>query len=164
MERKNNIITIIICITLIIGVTIIRLFDGSSQKNGKDNVQITPVILSSDIVGDEVKDDLNLVDEPILYKETLFELKNGESLYSLALPSGIYTNMIDEIQSYIENNVLDYNSITEVTIIDKTIEVTKDFLTYNCRLNNKNEDQLFIKVNLQSFEYEINPINSQKTK
>ncbi len=179
MERKKNLFTILLCTALILTVILVKIFSKDDNKEIKDDketvsntsISATPTItvipqVSTTLIKDkEIKDDnemeevidkeIDYENEEIIYKEITFELKNGEALWNLIIPSGVYTNLLDEIQGFIEDNISDYKDITEVKVFDSPIEIKDDILRFYCSLNNKSEDILSINVDIKSFKYNI---------
>lgn len=173
MRRSKYLLTIIFCVCAVITVTLVRYTGKKETQNApisatnervEENIDVvtkSPVkadlqpSLEETIEKDESKiEKVEGVDE-ILYQDVSFELKNGEALWNLVLPSGIYENMLNEFQRYLEENIKDYETVTEIIILDEPIEIEENMLTYFCKLNDEKETILFVTVDLENFQYVI---------
>lgn len=147
-------------------------FNQSDIKNGKLNPEILPDDkLSLNTYDREEVDEkyISNLKEAInqdfsynaesLTTEPTFELLYIDVLYKKELPSGIYTNMMDEIQRYINDRYLiDNTIIKKVAIIEKTIEIddTNNRLMYAIRLDKGSDaDYAYITIDLSTYEYFI---------
>lgn len=79
-----------------------------------------------------------------------FKLVNGNLLYDEKLPLGTFENMLENFQLYFNNNLMDA-PITEVTIIEDSIEITKEKLNYIIETNTN--EIIKVTVDLQTFNY-----------
>lgn len=84
-----------------------------------------------------------------------FAITNGEVLYEQDFPSGIYKYMNVEIQKFINENIKNPESITEVTIQEDTVKEDKENkkLQYDVILNDSTT--LVVAVDLYNFEYKF---------
>lgn len=84
-----------------------------------------------------------------------FVLNNDEELYDKELPSGIYRDMLPNLQKFINENFEAPEEIKEVEIMKGTVVVSEEEkkLDYLCDL--KNGYLLLVTVDLEDFEYSI---------
>ncbi len=79
-----------------------------------------------------------------------FKLINGELLYDRKLPLGIFDKMLENYQEYFNQIEVDA-PISEVTIIEDSIQEDKDYLKYDLKTNTN--VIISVTVDLHTFEY-----------
>lgn len=80
-----------------------------------------------------------------------FAFTNGEVLYDRDFPSGIYKNIKEDFQKYINENIPNPESIKKIDILEDSITETEDKLSFKVDL--KNGTILLAEVDLYTFVY-----------
>jgi len=179
-KRTSQLLTIILCIALVIAVIFAKAFmkedkkaenktvalqddisaDSEKNKNNISDSNEKESLDSKNFVGE---DSLKNVDTTLYEENTekeiapegvtkiLFSFTNGEVLYEKDYPSGIYKNIKEEFQKYINLNIDSPEKITEIKIIEDSIVEEGKKLTFDVDLNNGT--LLKVTCDLNTFEY-----------
>lgn len=198
MENKKTgqLLTIILCIALIIGVIFAKSFTNSKTEKTKINDAAiskdtsdgqTEVVKSSESIQSTEQEKVNTKEESkvsddiinggenlknvdtSLYEENIegdalpegttqinFAFTNGEVLYDKGFPSGIYKNIKEEFQKYINENIPNPESIVEIEIVEDSITETDKLLSFKVDL--KNGTFLLSEVDLHTFVYSFSVV------
>lgn len=182
-KRSNQVFTIIICIALIATVIFMNVFIKDKDSSKADSflasetktVEAVEDVAASTLEENNTSSTITTAEyKPIseidtsLYEENpsseaipegvtdiQFAFTNGEVLYNQDFSSGIYKNMKEEIQKFINENLSDSDSITEIEILEDTIQEDKKNkkLTFDTKLNDGKV--LTVEIDLYTFEYKF---------
>ena len=181
-KRNSQVFTIIICVALIATVTFMKIFlkdkDNSEYTSLTENRAEQTMLDESNSSETEESYESDL-DTTIEYKPideidtSLYEenpsseavpegvtdirvaITNGEVLYDQDFPSGIYKNMKEEFQKFINANFDNPESITDIEILKDTIKEDKENkkLSYDTKVNDGTI--LSVEIDLYTFDYKF---------
>lgn len=182
--KKEQLIKIMICVVLTVAVIIYRKFDYKPE-NPKTAGEIISSTINTDPVTEEAKDKQSeepkkdeknmptpkkfveqVVDESNydpnasdgnIDAENMPYFTNGEVLYkNTDIPISIYENQMECIYNYCNLNFKD--PVHAITILEDSVELSKEYLKYVCDL--KNDHYLYVTCELKTgkFSFQDGPI------
>lgn len=151
-KRLKNIITIIICASICIGIIVIKVLDkddkAKEQQSEKQTVQVTTDqeqaeastsedVISESNMSDDVLYDENASDNYVEQGETdiTVYLKNGEVLYNQDnIPIDFFEKLMERIQKFCDLNYPDV--VKEIEIYPESVVVDDKEVIFKANLMN----------------------------
>lgn len=176
-NRKTQLFTIIICVSLIFTVTFLKK-NESSKKNKQTS--LSELTTETEINCSIDKNKGNSNDKQVENEEKLKEdnqyfttqqmkdnaeyyiddatdgstqgiyFSNGDVLYDNPdIPTGVYYNQLEKIESYIELNIPE--KVNEMEIMEDSVKIENNVLSYELDL--KNQYIMYVKCDLETYKF-----------